>query len=113
MGAPPLGKIIPTVVMESPYSGDVERNTTYARLCMKDCLLRGEAPFASHLLYTQVLDDLRPEERQHGLWAGWSWYKKCDKVVVYTDYGISNGMKEGIALALLLGKTIEERRLSK
>ena len=54
-----------TVIVESPYAGDVERNERYARACIRDCLLRGEAPFASHLLYTQagVLDDTIKEER--------------------------------------------------
>ena len=54
------------VIIESPYAGDVERNVRYARAAMADCLKRGEAPFASHLLYTQegVLDDDIPGERQ-------------------------------------------------
>ena len=47
------------VILESPYAGDIERNVAYARAAMRDSLLRGEAPIASHLLYTQpgVLDD--------------------------------------------------------
>src|SRR5690606_24498929 len=47
----------PLVIIESPYSGDVERNTEYARSCLLDSLRRGEAPIASHLLHTQVLED--------------------------------------------------------
>lgn len=39
------------VVVESPYAGDVKRNEEYARRAMADCLARGEAPFASHLLW--------------------------------------------------------------
>lgn len=63
------------VVVESPYAGNVERNLAYARACLHDCLLRGEAPIASHLLYTQpgVLDDDRPEERKLGIEAGLVW----------------------------------------
>lgn len=38
------------VILESPYAGDVEKNIEYARLCLKDSLLRGESPIASHLL---------------------------------------------------------------
>jgi hypothetical protein len=54
------------VIVESPFAGDVAANLSYGRRCMADCLRRGEAPFASHLLYTQpgVLDDSLPEERQ-------------------------------------------------
>lgn len=27
------------VLLESPYAGDIEANLTYARACMRDCLL--------------------------------------------------------------------------
>ena len=54
-----------TVIVESPFAGRVEANKVYARLAIRDCLKRGEAPFASHLLYTldSVLDDTDPAER--------------------------------------------------
>ncbi len=48
---------IKRVIIESPYSGDIPRNLLYARLCVFDCLNRGEAPYASHLFFTQVLND--------------------------------------------------------
>jgi len=41
------------VIIESPYAGDIEVNLKYAKLCILDSLKRGEAPLASHLLYTQ------------------------------------------------------------
>lgn len=49
------------VIIESPYAGNVEANATYLRRCLRDSLLRGEAPFASHAIYTLpgVLDDAR------------------------------------------------------
>ena len=31
------------VILESPYAGDIERNVAYARACLRDSLLRGEA----------------------------------------------------------------------
>jgi len=63
------------VILESPYAGDVATNVAYARRALRDCLLRGEAPFASHLLYTQpgVLDDTLPDERACGIEAGLIW----------------------------------------
>ena len=90
------------VILESPYSGDIERNVTYARRCLRDCLLRGESAIASHLLYTQpdVLRDEVPEERELGIAAGHAWIMRCDMVVVYTDYGISRGMQTGIDSAV-------------
>ncbi len=99
------------VVIESPYSGDVERNTAYLKECIKDSLKRGEAPYASHLFYTQVLDDTVPEERKQGMEAGFAWGQKADLVAVYTDLGMSGGMKIGIEVAEKTGKTIEYRTL--
>lgn len=99
------------VVIESPFSGDTETNVAYALACMKDSLLRGEAPLASHLLYTQVLDDTIPEERNRGMMAGWTWGEHAELVVVYTDLGISRGMLFGIAEAESDGIPIEKRSL--
>lgn len=89
------------VVLESPFAGDVEVNIAYARRCIRDSLLRGESPIASHLLYTQpnILRDDDPIERAHGINAGHAWMYACDAVVVYTDRGISEGMKAGIRTA--------------
>ncbi|GAA5542613.1 hypothetical protein [Brucella sp. NBRC 113783] len=106
---PTTGK--PLVIIESPYSGDVERNTEYARACLLDSLRRGEAPIASHLLHTQVLDDLRPDERVLGIEAGLAWYRVADKCVVYGDRGISGGMIEGIERAKRYGVLVEFRNI--
>lgn len=101
------------VILESPYAGDIERNLTYARACLHDCLLRGEAPIASHLLYTQpgVLDDNKPGERQLGIEAGLVWGELAEATVVYTDYGISKGMRFGIEMAEKNGRPVEYRNL--
>jgi len=86
------------VIVESPYAGDVERNTKYLRACLADCLARGEAPFASHALYTQpgVLDDSDPQQRERGIAAGFAWRAMADATVVYTDLGVSRGMIAGL-----------------
>jgi hypothetical protein len=99
------------VIVESPYAGDVQRNTAYARAALADCLRRGEAPLASHLLYTQVLDDLTPEERTLGIEAGLAWAVEADATVVYTDLGTSRGMQYGIEHAERNGRHIEFRTL--
>lgn len=101
------------VILESPYAGDVEANVAYARACVRDCLLRGEAPIASHLLYTQpgVLRDEVPAERQHGIDAGLAWRRVADATVVYIDRGVSAGMKYGIAAAEAAGRPVERRSL--
>lgn len=109
------------VSIESPYASkktgifenkqEVKRNIQYARECMADCLKRGEAPIASHLLYTQegILDDTIPEERKLGIQAGFEWNKHAEKTVVYIDLGVSDGMKAGVEEAKLKGRTVEFR----
>lgn len=86
------------VILESPYAGDIERNVEYARRAVRDSLMRGESPIASHLLYTQpgILRDEIPGERWHGISAGLAWRQVADATVVYCDYGIGPGMKHAI-----------------
>lgn len=102
------------VIVESPYAGDVARNERYARACVRDCLLRGEAPIASHLLYTQVgiLSDVIPEERERGIAAGLAWLATAEASVVYVDLGVSAGMKLGMACAADRGVPVEIRMLT-
>lgn len=99
------------VIIESPYAGNVKRNIEYLKLCMKDCIKRGEVPFAGHLLYTQVLDDNIQEERNLGIQFHLEWIKFCDKVIVYDDFGISDGMMKGIEFAKECNKEIIYRSL--
>jgi len=101
------------VIVESPYSGDIDRNERYARACLADCLRRGESPFASHLLYTQrgVLRDEVPGERNLGMEAGFAWAERADATVVYGDLGVSGGMAQGILHAENVGRPVEYREL--
>lgn len=103
------------VILESPYKGDLGRNLRYARACLRDCLKRGEAPIASRLLYTQegVLDDDDPEERKLGIEAGLAWGPVAEMTVVYTDLGITDGMKQGIKRAEKEERPISFRSLRK
>lgn len=101
------------VVVESPFAGDVEANIAYARAAVRDSVLRGEAPIASHLLFTQpgILDDNVPSERQLGIDAGLAWLSVADASVVYTDRGVSAGMEYGIAAARGAGVPVEYRSI--
>lgn len=101
------------VILESPYAGDIERNTKYARLCVKDSLQRGEAPIASHLLYTQrgILDDTIEHERMQGIKAGLKWKEVADLQVFYIDYGISKGMQYGMDYAKEYNIPFETRKI--
>ncbi len=106
------------VILESPYRGnnyeDTEENIRFARLCMHDCFLKGEAPFASHLLYTQegILDDKIPDERTLGIEAGFVWKGLAQATIVYVNRGISGGMHLGIRKTIAQGQSLEYRSLS-
>jgi hypothetical protein len=93
-----------TVILESPYASSgittKDQNILYARKCLRDCIDRGEAPFASHLLYTQVLNDDDPEERNLGIRMGYQWWVATDYIVFYTDLGWSRGMITALQLAI-------------
>ena len=101
------------VILESPYSGDVNRNIGYARRAVRDSLGRGEAPIASHLLYTQsgILRDSDVDERQWGIDAGLAWGLVSHATVVYEDHGITEGMLYGIRQAEQIGKPVEYRKI--
>lgn len=92
----------PIVVIESPLAGDVERNVRYLKAAIRDSLLRGEAPMASHGLYAQpgIFDDANAEERKIGMDAGRAFYHVPGVTcVVYKDLGYSNGMLAGVEYA--------------
>ncbi len=101
------------VVLESPFAGNIAANVQFARACVRDCLKKGDAPIASHLLYTQpgILADEIPDERVIGIAAGHEWIAVADALVVYTDMGISPGMEKGIAEAKRLNVPVVYRRL--
>jgi hypothetical protein len=105
------------VIIESPYAAENDSMrgiyVDYARACLLDSLRRGEAPFASHLLYAQpgVLRDEVASERHQGIEAGLAWAIVADVTVVYVDHGISNGMQRGIDHALARGRPVEQRTL--
>lgn len=99
------------VIVESPYKGNVKENIQYAKEALLDSLKRGESPIASHLLYTQVLDDDIKEERHMGINAGIAWYKKADLCVLYADNGFSEGMRMGIKKAKEYNVPIEIRKI--
>lgn len=107
------------VVIESPFAGatpdEVERNIAYARAAVRDSLMRGESPIASHLLYTQddILRDDIPSERTLGIEAGLAWLRAANLSAVYQDRGISRGMKQGIERAQEFGIPVTYRNLGR
>lgn len=103
------------VIIESPYRADTDAGiAAYAQEAVRDCLARGEAPIASHLLIAAhgILDDTDPAEREQGINAGLAWQMVADAVVVYTDFGISNGMSLAIDRARFYNIPVEYRSLN-
>lgn len=110
------------VFVESPYSGDIDRHVRYLKLCKYDAWARGELGVASH-------DDMT----QHPVCAAWyvsdydrKWdvYTRaqaiegaqalrhtCAKTVIYTDLGMSTGMKYGIEYCKKHDIEVELRKL--
>jgi len=90
------------VYVASPFRGanreETRQNIVYARLCMLDSLGRGESPYLSHLLITQVFAET-PELREVGLGAGDAWRDAAQIVAAYTDLGTTPGMNRALLAA--------------
>lgn len=82
--------------IESPFAGDVERNVMYADCALLHAINMGDVPFAGHLLYTRVLDDRDPKQRELGIACHVAMLRACHVVLVYADLGISRGMQAAI-----------------
>lgn len=93
----------------SPWRGSVKKNTAYARRALADSLAKGEAPYAPHLLYPQVLDEAGG--RFSGQAAGLEFLKACELLAAYADHGISEGMQVEINYAKAQGIRVELRRI--
>ena len=91
------------VVIESPFRGKGEDGVLYAIACIRHSISLGEAPFASHLFYTQILDDKDMAQRKLGMELGFKWLRSCDLSAAYTDLGLSPGMQVGISRAKSYG----------
>lgn len=85
----------------------LRQNINYARLALLNALSRGEAPFASHLLYTQVWSE-SADLRDAGIKAGIEAHQVCHTVALYVDLGISKGMQLAADHASLIG--VEQAR---
>ena len=90
------------IYIASPYAGDVEVNTEFAKEACRFVMSEGHAFFAPHLLYPQLLDDSKPQERQAGLDMGLAMLPRCDELWCYGDR-ISFGMHLEIEEAVRLG----------
>ena len=90
------------VYIASPLSGDVKRNLQFARQACRYAISEEMTPFCPHLLYTQMLDDSNPEERQLGIDLGNRMLRLCDELWLCGDR-ISPGMAGEKEMAERLG----------
>jgi hypothetical protein len=96
------------VVIESPFGRNVDgskctaaqyaRNIRYLNRALAHSIAMGdEAPYASHRFYPGLLDDTNAEQRALGMKMGLVWSEVAEKVVVYQDHGVTQGMSDALA----------------
>lgn len=95
------------VYIASPLSGDVEQNLDFARQACRYAISQDATPFAPHLLYTQMLDDSDPAERQLGIKMGNQMLGLCEELWLCGDR-ISAGMEKERKLAESLGVPVKQ-----
>ncbi|MFY9282846.1 MAG: DUF4406 domain-containing protein [Miniphocaeibacter sp.] len=88
---------LPLVYIASPFSGDMERNTTKAQGYCRFAVKEGYIPLAPHLHYPQFLDDEDPDERKLGLRFALILLGKCEELWVFDR--VSKGVAQEIAKA--------------
>jgi hypothetical protein len=100
------------IIMESPFAGDVSKNVIYAKALMHNLSHKGYAPSASHLLYTQMLDDTKEFDRNLGINKGLDYAHNKDSIIGI-DRGVSGGMIYGIKRAMNEERSFNFTTLSK
>ncbi|MEG0702782.1 MAG: DUF4406 domain-containing protein [Christensenella sp.] len=93
------------IYVVSPYAGDIQKNTEFAKEACQFVMDEGHAFFAPHLLYPQLLDDGNLEEREQGMEMGLAVLEKCDELWCFGER-ISHGMFMEIEQAKALGMPI-------
>ena len=95
-------------IVESPFkTTDIElangetvtieegKNVEYAKACCLWALDQCYSPYASHLFFTQFLDDSIPEQRRLGIEAGMTWGRFNSDRLFFVDRGFTEGMVYG------------------
>lgn len=105
-------------VVESPFKAETPtelgKNIRFARNVCRHLSMEGYAPFASHLLYPQFLDDDIEEERNRGLACGLRW-AECAQIVYFClppekEIKDSKGMMLALSTYRMQGKITMLRR---
>ena len=56
------------VYIASPYAGDIQSNVEFAKAACRFAVSQGATPLAVHLLYPQILDEIRMNELPEFKW---------------------------------------------
>ena len=99
------------IYVASPYAGDIEQNTEFARKACRHVMNEGHAFFAPHLLYPQLLDDSKPQERQAGLDMGLAMLPRCDELWCYGDrisFGMHLEIEEAVRIGIPVRRVMEQ-----
>lgn len=115
----------PMVIVESPYAGrgwwPTVRVPAMAKHTLRPRLRAGLSTerrsaicltSALHPTQPGILRDATPTEMQRGIQAGLELAKRADKTVLYSDLGMSEGMRIGVEAARAAGRPVETRRLN-
>lgn len=104
-----------TALLVTPFMAEDPSNASkmnrYAVRATKDSLNKNEAPLASHLFFSEVLNVKNPIERDIGLQSQLMWMRGAKVVVVYMDFGVTPAMQTVINAATQLSKRIEYRTI--
>lgn len=106
-----------SVIVLTPFMGEdpskAKMFERYAQRAVKDSLNRNEAPLAAQLFFYQFFgSNLVQIERDMGLVSQISWVHKCDRVAVYSDFGITQAMNLVLDVARLKNKPVEFRAIT-
>lgn len=82
----------------SPLRGDIETNVRRAHGYCRFVIQQGALPLAPHAIFTAVLDDTIPQERQLGMALGLELMKRVDELWVFGKR-ITEGMRSEIEVA--------------
>lgn len=103
-----LDNKIQKIYICSPLRGNIEDNINKAKEYCKFVVAKMKAmPVCPHIYFTQFLDDNNELEREIGMDFGLRLLSECDRVMVFDNNGISEGMKKEIELANRLNIPVE------
>jgi len=81
----------------SPYrgiDGDYGKNEQYTLKAAGYLISQGFIPVVPHLYLPRILDDNDEKQRERALQCGLKLLEKCDFAIVFSDLGISEGMRK-------------------